>query len=135
MSEFVGSHVLVWPVLVPLLAAALCAVLWTQRLAQRVVSLAALAIMAAASLSLLAELMTSGRLSVTFGNWPPPFGISFTADRLSGAMVAITGILSLAVGVFGLADIRRRQVHAGFYPLLHGMLAAVNGAFLTGDIF
>ncbi|HEJ2966707.1 TPA: Na+/H+ antiporter subunit D [Pseudomonas aeruginosa] len=135
MIEFVASQVLLWPVVIPLLASALCAVLWTQTKAQRAVSLAALAVMAIASLGLLLDIMSSGILSVTFGGWPAPFGISFVADRLSAAMVAITGILSLAVGVFGLADIRRRQEHAGFYPLLHGMLAAVNGAFLTGDIF
>lgn len=135
MMALITSQVLLWPVTVPLLASALCATLWTQPRMQRWVSMAALVLMAVASLGLLVEVMDGDVLSVTFGGWSAPFGISFVADRLGAAMVAITGILALAVGIFGLGDIRRRQEHAGFYPLLHGMLAAVNGAFLTGDIF
>lgn len=135
MMAWVTSQLLLWPVAVPLLASALCAVLWTQLKAQRWISLTALVLMAAASLGLLTQVMRGDLLTVTFGGWPAPFGISFVADRLGAAMVAITGILALAVGIFGLGDIRRRQEHAGFYPLLHGMLASVNGAFLTGDLF
>ena len=37
--------------------------------------------------------------------------------------------------IFGSADIRQREERAGFHPLFNGMLAGVNGAFLTGDIF
>jgi len=43
--------------------------------------------------------------------------------------------VALAVAVFARADIRSRRRRAGFDPLFLAMLAAVNGAFLTGDIF
>lgn len=134
MASFT-SLILLWPVMVPLLASALCALLWPQPKAQRWVSLAALITMAAVSLALLSEIMTGGMRVMTFGGWPEPFGISFVADRLGATMVTITGVLALTIGIFGLGDVRRREEHAGFYPLLHGMLASVNGAFLTGDIF
>lgn len=133
--EFLASQILVWPVVIPLIAAALCALFWQNRALQRIVSLSAMVLMTIASLALLAVTAREGVLSMTFGGWAPPFGISFVADRLGAAMVAITGILAIAIGVFGLADVRRRQERNGFYPLLQGMLAAVNGAFLTGDIF
>ncbi len=132
---WLSDQLLLWPVLVPLLAAALCAVLWTRPRAQRYVSLAATLVMAAASFALLAEVARGGLLSMTFGGWPVPFGISFAADRLGAVMVTITGVLAVAVGVYGLAEVRRRQERAGFHPLLLGMLASVNGAFLTGDVF
>ncbi len=135
MSAFVVDQLLLWPILIPLLAAALTAVLWTNRRAQRWISLTAIVLMSAASLLLLAEVMGGRMLVMTFGGWDPPFGISFTVDRLAAAMVAITGVLALAVGFFGLAEISGRQERAGYYPLLQGLLAAVNGAFLTGDIF
>src|SRR5690606_24698598 len=77
----------------------------------------------------------SGALVLTFGGWAPPFGISFVADRLGAAMVVVTGTLALAIGVYNLASTHRRHVHNGGYPLLQGLLAAVNGALLAGDIF
>ena len=43
--------------------------------------------------------------------------------------------MALATMIFGSADIRQREERAGFHPLFNGMLAGVNGAFLTGDIF
>lgn len=135
MMAFLQSQALLWPVLIPITTAALCTLLWNHTRAQRVVHVAGLAFMLAASLLLLAQVRHGGTLAVTFGGWAPPFGISFAADLLSAAMVAITGILAMATGVYGFADVRRRQEQGGFYPLLHGMLAAVNGAFLTADIF
>jgi len=129
------DQALLWPVLIPLLGAALCASLWTRPDLQRVVSFSALVLMAAASLLLLSLTMEGVLLSRAFGGWQAPFGINFAADRLSAAMVSISGVLAVAAAVFGLADIRRRQEKSGFYPLLLGMLTAVNGAFLTGDIF
>ena len=134
MAGFSNAAVL-WPVLVPIAASALCMMLWRAPRWQRAVHLAALALMLAASLLLLQTIGRHGVVALTFGGWGPPFGISFVADRLSAAMVAVTAALALAVGVYGLASTHRRQVRNGVYPLFLGMLAAVNGAFLTGDIF
>lgn len=133
--SFLLAHAVLWPVAIPVCAAALCGLLWLSPRAQRAASIIGLVLMAAASVLLLAVVSEAGAVAIAFGDWPPPFGIGFVADRFGAAMVAITGVLALAAGVFGLAEIRRRQEHAGFHPLLHGMLAAVNGAFLTGDIF
>lgn len=133
--NFLVTHAVLWPVLVPICTAALCGLFWLYPTIRRTISIAGLVLMAAASLLLLVVVAQAGTQAVAFGNWPPPFGIGFVADLFGAAMVMISGILALAVGIFGLADIRRRQEHAGFHSLLHGMLAAVNGAFLTGDIF
>lgn len=135
MMTILESQALLWPVLVPITTATICALFWNHTRVQRVVHMAGLVSMLLASLLLLSQVRDGGTLAVTFGGWAPPFGISFAADLLGAAMVAITGILAMAAGVFGLADVRRRQEQGGFYPLLHGMLAAVNGAFLTADVF
>lgn len=133
--NLLASQVLVWPVIVPLVGAALCAMAWHRPSVQRGVSLSALVLMLAASVQLLLRVENDGIQMVAFGDWPVPFGIVFVADRLGAAMALITAVLALAIAIFGLADIRRRQEHAGFHPLYLGMIAAVAGAFLTGDIF
>ncbi|MCQ4297970.1 Na+/H+ antiporter subunit D [Pseudomonas stutzeri] len=135
MTEFLILHAPLWPVLLPILGAGLATCLWKHRRAQRVVTGLCITFLLAASLWLLAAVYQQGVLAIRFGDWDAPFGVVFVADALSAAMVSITGILAAAVMTFGLADIRRREEQAGFYPLMLGMLAGVNGAFLTGDIF
>ncbi|WP_312956487.1 proton-conducting transporter transmembrane domain-containing protein [Pseudomonas songnenensis] len=135
MTAFLTLHAPLWPVLLPILGAGLATCLWKQRRAQRLVTGLCITLLLASSLLLLAAVYQQGILAIRFGGWNAPFGVVFVADALSAAMVAITGILAAAVMTFGLADIRRREEQAGFYPLMLGMLAGVNGAFLTGDIF
>jgi len=133
--DMLQTYAVLWPVLVPMAASGLCMMLWHRPGAQRAVHLAALVLMLLASLGLLRQVISQGILALSFGGWAPPFGISFVADGMSAALVVVTGVLAMAIGVFNLASTRQRHVHNGVYPLLLGMLAAVNGAFLTGDIF
>ena len=84
---------------------------------------------------LFGRVLQGGILVVQMGDWPAPFGISLVADTLAALMVAIAALIGLAAIAYGRQDIDRDQVDHGFYPLLHILLAAICGAFLTGDLF
>lgn len=135
MLEFFFTATVLWPLVIPLAAAALCAAAWNAPRLQGWIALAGLTAMLAASLVLLFQVNSLGIQSKQFGNWAAPFGVSFVADQFSAAMVVIAGILALAAGIFGLSDLGDTQKRAGFYPLFMGLMVGVNGAFLTGDIF
>ena len=124
-----------WPMLVPIATAAITGMLWAHPKVQRTVGFVGLLLLFAASVNLTSAVIREGVIAKQFGGWVAPFGISFVADPMSAALVAISGLLALAVGIFALADIGERQERNGFHPLFHGLLAGVNGAFLTGDIF
>ncbi len=135
MIAFLQAHAVLWPVLVPVCAVALTACLWNHRGAQRTVSMIAAVLMLAAAVQLLDIVAEHGVQVIRFGGWAAPFGVVFAADALGAAMVAITGLLAVVTLLYGAADIRKRQERAGYHLLLQGLLAGVNGAFLTGDIF
>jgi multicomponent Na+:H+ antiporter subunit D len=135
MSEFLVAHAAVWPLLVPIAGVVATACLWNRRGAQRIVSFTAAIVMLAAALLLLVTVQRDGVQVIRFGGWPAPFGVVFAADGLSAAMVTISGILGVVALVYGAADVRKRAERAGFHMLFQGLLAGVNGAFLTGDIF
>lgn len=123
------------PVAVPLATLALCAVFWRQARLQRVISaLGSLALLASA-IMLLARVYDGTILVTQFGSWRAPFGISFVADMLAAAMVLITGIMAVAVSVYGMTGEAQKREQAFFHPLYHGLLMGVCGSFLTGDIF
>lgn len=126
---------LVAPILIPLVATAATALLWSRPDAQRVVGLGGAVLLFAATLALLAEVMTGGMVVGQMGNWPAPFGITMVVDHLSAAMLVITGLMGLAVAVYAMGPGAAERDRAGFQPLFHALLMGVAGAFSTGDLF
>jgi multicomponent Na+:H+ antiporter subunit D len=119
-----ADWVIVLPVVLGLMGAALLLMLRRTGVFQG--AIAALVILAIAE---------SGPVSMTMGNWLPPFGISFTADMMGAAFALTSAIVTLVVLVYaqvGRVDARNSD---GFHPLVLLMLAGVSGAFLTGDLF
>lgn len=76
-----------------------------------------------------------GTLRVALGNWPPPFGIEFAADRLSASMVLVAVLMGAAALGFQMSDADPASPDESLLPLVHGMLAGACGAFLTADLF
>ncbi|MHB1330176.1 MAG: Na+/H+ antiporter subunit D, partial [Gemmatimonadales bacterium] len=130
-----GHWLLTLPIAIPLVGVALCTMLAGRRLAQRVVSLTASIALLGSALALLAAVFDGTVLATQFGGWRAPFGITFVADLFSAAMVVITGVMAVAVGVYGLVDRAKRRERTLYHPLYQGLLLGVVGAFLTGDIF
>jgi len=124
-----------WPVAIPLGAAAITLLLRRWPAAQRTVMEVAVAAMLTASALVLARVAQGSPIVLNFGGWGAPFGVTFVADALSAMLCTAAGVIALAVAVFARADIRARRRRAGFDPLFLAMLAAVNGAFLAGDVF
>ncbi len=131
-----NAHLLLTlPIAFPLLGVALCAMLWQWPRAQRLVGLGASAGLLLSACALLAATYDGTVLATQFGAWAAPFGISFVADMLAAAMVLITGLMAVAVGIYGLADEARGGQPPLYHSLYQGLLLGVCGAFLTGDIF
>ncbi|APH71506.1 Na+/H+ antiporter subunit D [Aquibium oceanicum] len=84
---------------------------------------------------LLARVVSEGPLVMTMGRWLPPFGITFNADALGATFATAASFVATAAAVFALRDINVTGRRYGFYSFLLLMVAGVNGAFLTGDIF
>jgi multicomponent Na+:H+ antiporter subunit D len=132
-----GASLLTAALATPLLGAVLAILAWNAPALRRAVSLAASATLLAVSLALLAAVISQGPVAIQAGAWPAPFGITLVADRLAAAMVAIAGLMAVAVDVHAGSDPDRRRLlrdpcHA---PLFQGLLFGVVGAFLAGDIF
>lgn len=98
-------------------------------------ALALLAVIAVVNALLLQRVMAGGPLVMTMGNWPPPFGISFAVDALGAGFALAASFVAFCCGLYSLSDIDATGRRYGFYPFLMLMMAGVNGAFLTGDIF
>ncbi|MCA5892014.1 Na+/H+ antiporter subunit D [Isoptericola sp. NEAU-Y5] len=135
------------PVLLPLFAAGLTLALHRFPVAQRVISVAALAATTAASAALVV-VVDSGPIVVDVGGWAAPVGIDLVADRLSALMLTVSGVMLLCVLLYSLGqgvpegdeipDKGQRVANlpvAIFHPTYLVLAAGVANAFLTGDLF
>lgn len=129
------NALVVAPLLIPLatLVATLFARPWPRAVAA--LSLAGALALTGAGLALVALAAQGGILASQAGGWAAPYGITLVIDRLSAAMVAITGIVGSATIVFALARDEDPARGRDFHALVHGLLVGVCGAFITGDVF
>ncbi len=128
------QHLIMMPVVVPLFAGALLLVIDEQRHRfKALVSVAATLLLVAAAGALLARAAIPVMHVYSLGGWAPPIGIVLVADRLAVVMVLLTALLGLAALLFALA--RWHRVGPQFHSLFQFLLAGLNGAFLTGDLF
>lgn len=131
----VADWLIVAPVLIPLLAAALLIIFRRVIFLQPLLALIAGAGSIAASLLLFLRVEAGGPIAMTMGKWLPPFGISFTADMLGVVLVLTSSVAVLCVTLYAMGEVSSRESRFGFYALLMSLLVGVNGAFLTGDVF
>jgi multicomponent Na+:H+ antiporter subunit D len=130
-----ADWLLALPVLIPLLACALTAVLRGRPRAQRIVTAAAAVALLLAAAALVAEVLTHGVIASQMGDWAAPFGITLVADLLAAAMVAITALIYAATAAHAHADEGVRVEEGLWHPLLAALVLGVAGAFLAGDLF
>ncbi len=128
------NHLPVLPILIPLMAGAL--ILMVERrglLAQRMIAWCSILAMlwVAALLVLRAD---QGELMVYLvGDWPARLGIALMVDRVNALMLMTTALLATASLLYAAGGWDRRALH--FHALLQLLLAGLNGAYLTGDLF
>ncbi|CAN7654014.1 monovalent cation/H+ antiporter subunit D [Rhizobium sp. LjRoot98] len=132
-------HLIILPILLPIVtAAALIPIDERNRTLKGVIAFTSTVVVFIISILLMQMASSSGDgeagASVyLLGNWPAPFGIVLVLDRLSALMLVLTGLLAMATQVFSMAKWHRAGHH--FHSLFLLMLAGLNGAFLTGDLF
>ncbi|QPF76606.1 monovalent cation/H+ antiporter subunit D [Roseateles sp. DAIF2] len=131
-------HLVIAPILLPMLTAALMLLLGEKRRKSKA-ALNILSCLAGLGIALALLLWVDAQPGpLAYGvylpsNWPVPYGIVLVADRLSSLLLLLAAGVGLAAALFALARWHRAGVH--FHPLFQIQLMGLNGAFLTGDLF
>ncbi len=134
-SPALMDWLIVAPLVIGFVFASLCLMTRKDTARQPALALAGLALMLAANAGLFVHVLTTGSVVMQMGRWLPPFGITFIADMLGATLALVTGFVGLAVGVYAMREADNTERRYGLYPFLLMMLAGVQCAFLTGDIF
>lgn len=131
-------HLIVAPILLPLLTAALMLMLGEKHRPLKA-RLNLFSSLLGLGISVMLLLWTQqqgapGSIGVYLpANWQVPFGIALVIDRLSALMLVLTGIIGVSALVFAMA--RWDKAGASFHALFQIQLMGLYGAFLTADLF
>jgi multicomponent Na+:H+ antiporter subunit D len=120
---------------VPLVAAAVGLVVPRSLVAQRALSLGAVAVCLAGSVGLLVLVEAEGTTAVQVGAWAAPYGITLVADLLSTLLLSVAMATALCVLAFAIGQLAPEVEARFFHPLFLVLTAGVAASFLTGDLF
>lgn len=123
------------PILIPFIAGMILMFLQKNIPLQRALTLVTFAAASIVSFFVMLKVKTDGILTVTFGNWPAPFGITMVADGMSTLLVFTSFVLAFFIAWYGFELIGTGREKHFYYPGLMFILTGVTGAFTTGDIF
>lgn len=128
------ASLLILPVAVPMLTAALLLLTPSIRV-QRWLALGGSLALLGCALAVAWRVHTDGIQVLQAGDWRAPFGISFVADELSAMLLVAVGVVGVATTSYAFAGIDPRREAVAYHPVLMVLLMGVSGAFLTGDLF
>ena len=136
--SFLLAHLVVFPVVLPLVSAAVLVILGEKRKRFKsrlnvTATLSGLAVALALLLRVDGDATPSGITVYLASNWEAPFGIVLVVDRLSALMLVLVGVVSSCAALYAEARWARAGVY--FHALFQIQLMGLNGAFLTGDLF
>ncbi|MGR3807730.1 complex I subunit 5 family protein [Pasteurella testudinis] len=131
------NFLVVSPVLLPLLAAAITVILRYRQAPQYWIGLLAAVLILLNHCLMYAPLQQAPQLALSsqFGEWPLPYGIGFQIDVLSYIMLTISALMTLCCLLFMLSGLSTRPLNSLTLPLTFGLIAGVNGSFITQDFF
>ena len=130
-------HFPVLLVVIPLLAAPVCALVRHARTAW-FIALAATWTAFGIALSLLSRVQTEGVVSYELGGWVAPYGIEYRLDLLNAFVVVIVTAIGAVVTPFALRSVER-ELEGGklslFYSAYILCFTGLLGIAVTGDVF
>ena len=129
------NNLIVFPIIIPAITAIILIFIGKNALLKRMVAFIGTIITLVISIMLLFQVQQNGPMHLELGNWPVPYAISLMSDGLSILLVTTSSLITLLIIFYSYQSIGIDRERYYYYASVMFMLAGINGAFTTGDIF
>ncbi len=130
------AHLVLLPILIPLVGAMVGLLVRERRPLQTAWTLGTMLTSLASSLWLLWTVWQTGQPVVFHsGGWLAPFGIVLVGDLLSALFVVMTQLVMVTGIIYALGSQDKVVTYPTFFPLFLTLATGLTGAMLTGDLF
>src|SRR5690625_7244739 len=129
------NNLLVLPMVLPLIIGVLLVFIPSYITIQRWTAFIVLAVNASISFLLLQQIVNNGIITLDFGDWEAPFGITFVGDAFSMLLVVTTNLVSAICVLYAMKTIGLKRVLLYFYAFFLFLVSGDDGSFLCITIF
>jgi len=133
----IADHFPALQVVIPLLAAPVCAMVRNRRVAWLIALVASLAMPFIAG-ALLMRVLSEGPISYWMGGWEPPWGIEYRIDAANAFLLLLVSAIAAIIMPYARLSLDREIPHnrqPWYYALYLLCLAGMLGMAATGDAF
>lgn len=129
------SNLIVFPIILPALTAIILICIGKKPIIKRMVAFFGTLITFLVTLYQFIHVFKHGTIYLELGNWKVPYSIVLVSDMLSTILVLTTTLITLIIIYYSYQSIGLDRETYYYYASVMFMLAGLNGAFTTGDIF
>ena len=134
-STFITAYSIPALILLPMIIAVICFVLGNTKLS-RIISLSsALTLVVICTLQASYVLQQSAAIEIIIGGWQPPLGIRLSVNNFSAIMLLMTSTIGFAITFYSTYYFDSDDKEIQFWPLWWFLITALNGIFISSDIF
>ncbi len=123
------------PIMLPLFVAVIMLLVGKRPVQHRAIAAIGGLLIAIAAFVQVIYIYQNGMVVTFLGGWQPPFGINLAIDMAAALLIFTSSLIVFFVSVFSFQSIGEPRERYYYYPMVMFMLAGINGAFGTGDIF
>ncbi len=130
-------HLSALQIVIPLLAAPLCAIIQLQRIAWTLALLVGL-VCAGNSIAILMQVESAGEIIYALGGWAAPWGIEYRIDSANAFVLLIISIIYLAGTIYARVGVKSEvpeENRSWFYTAWILCFTGLCGITISGDVF
>ncbi len=122
-------------IILPMALAIICFVAGKTTLSRIISVMSAMVLVAICALQAGYVLQQGAPIELIVGGWQPPLGIKLSINAFSAIMLLMTSTIGLAITLYSTHYFENDDKEARFWPLWWLLITALNGVFISSDIF
>jgi multicomponent Na+:H+ antiporter subunit D len=122
-------------ILVPMTIAIICFVAGNIQLSRIISVISSIALVVICALQAGYVLQQVAPIELVIGGWQPPLGIKLSINEFSTIMLLMTSTIGLAITFYSTQYFDDDEKEVRFWPLWWFLITALNGIFISSDIF
>ncbi|TWX52172.1 complex I subunit 5 family protein [Colwellia hornerae] len=121
--------------ILPMVIAIICFVAGNTRLSRLISVISSITLVVICALQAGYVLQQAAPIELIIGGWQPPLGIRLSINEFSAIMLLMTSTIGLAITFYSTQYFDDDEKEIRFWPLWWFLITALNGVFISSDIF
>jgi multicomponent Na+:H+ antiporter subunit D len=135
INNFITTFSIPSLMILPMVIAIICFVVGNTKLSRLISVISSITLVVICALQAGYVLQQAVAIELIIGGWQPPLGIRLSINEFSAIMLLMTSTIGLAITFYSTQYFDDNEKEVRFWPLWWFLITALNGIFISSDIF